>query len=314
MQLEQVGPGPAQIDFAVTRENGRLSPKLIELQGFPSLYGFQLVQAIESARYTPGGERLGYVLGGLDDDAYRSILHDAILGGHPAENVLLLDIDPPTQKTSPDFHVTEEICGIRSVCPTTVEKRGRELWYDRDGKKTRILRVYNRVIVDELQVKKISLPFSYTEPLDLEWAGHPNWYFRWSKHSLPRIDHPAVPKAFFLSDLERWPDDLENWVFKPLFSFAGVGVKVEVTAADLDAVPPEHRHHTLLMRKVEYAPVIETVDGNVSKAEMRVMVIWKDGKPMPLMFLIRLSQGKMMGVDFNRNRTWVGSAAALWEK
>jgi len=306
----------AQIDFAVTREGsgGALAPRLIELQAFPSLYGFQLVQAIEARRFTPDGGNLRFLLSGLDVDGYKALLRGAILGEHRPENVVLFDVDPPSQKTSPDFWVTEDICGIRAVCPTKVEKRGRELWYDLDGKKTRILRIYNRVIVDELQVKKISLPFSYTEPLDVEWAGHPNWYFRWSKHSLPEIDHPSVPTARFLSDFDRWPDDLERWVLKPLFSFAGVGVKVDVTKADLDAVPLEHRKHTLLMKKVDYAPVIETADGQQSKCEVRIMFIWSDHEPKPVTTLVRMSQGKMMGVDFNRNRTWVGSSAALWEE
>lgn len=305
------------VDFAITREGNRedgpLRPRLIELQGFPSLFGFQYVQSLESRRYAPDGERLAFLLSGLDDAAYRATVSDAILGGHSPENVVLMDLDPETQKTVPDFHATTAMTGVRAVCPTKVTKRGRELWYERDGRPTRILRVYNRLIVDELQAKKVELPFSYTEPLDLEWAGHPNWYFRWSKHSLPHLHHPAVPEARLLSSFDRWPDDLGDWVFKPLFSFAGAGVKVDVTPADLDGVPAEHRPHSMLMRKVEYAPVIATADGNFSKCEVRVLVIFRNGRPLPVTTLIRLSQGKMMGVDFNKNRTWVGSAAGLWE-
>ena len=305
-----------QVDFAVTREggrpDGRLVPRLIELQGFPSLYGFQLLQALQLRKLVPDGERLHFLLSGLDLDGYRRILGDAILGGVAPEHVVLVDLDPPSQKTYPDFAMTQTLWGVRAVCPTTLEKRGRELWYRRDGKPTRILRIYNRVIVDELQAKKAELPFSYTEPLDVEWVGHPNWYFRWSKHSLPGLDHPTVPTAVFLADLERPPDDLAHWVLKPLYSFAGHGVKVDVTKADLDAVPPERRRQTLLMRKVEYAPVIETTDGNRSKCEVRIMVVWKDAAPVPVTTLVRLSQGKMMGVDFNRDRTWVGSSTSLW--
>jgi hypothetical protein len=310
-------PSFAQFDFAVTRdgdrEDGELLPKLIELQAFPSLYGFQVAQAAESKRYCPDGERLHFLFDPPDEATYWRLLGDAILGGHPPENVVLVDLDPPTQKTVPDFRVTEDRFGIRSICPTKIEKRGRELWYDRDGRKTRILRIYNRLIHDELLSKRVELPFSITDPLDVEWANHPNWYFRWSKHSLPAIRHSAVPEARFLSDFDRWPDDLENWVFKPLFSFAGTGVKVDVTKADLDAVPDELRRQSLLMRKIRYAPAIETVDGTFSKCEIRMMLVWHDGRAVPLMPLVRLSQGKMMGVDFNKNRTWVGSAAGLWE-
>jgi len=305
-----------QVDFAVTREgndpDGALVPRLIELQGFPSLYAFQLLQAFELRKLVPDGERLDFLLSGLDPDGYRQAVGRAILAGHPPEHVVLLDLDPPSQKTYPDFAMTEKLWGVRAVCPTTVEKRGRELWYRRDGKPTRIHRIYNRVIVDELRAKRITLPFHYTEPLDVEWAGHPNWYFRWSKHALPWLDHPAVPKAVFLSDLDRPPDDLERWVLKPLFSFAGIGVKVDVTADDLAAVLPERRRQTLLMRKVEYAPVIETTDGNHSKCEVRIMVVWQEGAPRPVTTLVRLSQGKMMGVDFNKDRTWVGSSTSLW--
>jgi hypothetical protein len=201
---------------------------------------------------------------------------------------------------------------VRAVCPTRVEKRGQELWYDRDGQKTRILRIYNRVIFDELARKKIALPFDFREALDVSWAGHPNWYFRFSKYSLPFLSHSSVPEAHFLSDLPTMPADLDDWVLKPLFSFAGGGVRVDVTDSDIEAVPPEERPHTLLMHKVDYAPVIETTDGNFSKVEVRILFVWRDGEPLPVTTLARLSQGKMMGVAFNRDRTWVGSSGCLW--
>ena len=303
----------AVTDFAVTREpGGNLAPKLIELQAFPSLYAFQLFQTLALRDLCAEPARLDFLLSDLDPEGYRRTVGDAILAGLPPENVVLMDLDPLSQKTFVDFAFTEKLWGVRAVCPTRVEKRGRELWYDRDGKKTRILRIYNRVIFDELAHKKLALPFDFREPLAVSWAGHPNWYFRWSKHALPSLDHPSVPEAHFLSDLATAPTDLENWVLKPLFSFAGGGVHVDITAADLAAVPPAERPHTLLMRKVEYAPVIETTDGNSSKVEVRILFIWKDGQPLPVTTLARLSQGKMMGVSFNRDRTWVGSSGCLW--
>ena len=184
----------AQADFAIVEADGRLAPRLIELQGFPSLYAFQLLQGRLCLEMVPGhGEPLEFLLGGLDDVGYRRVVGDAILGGHPAENVVLLDLDPPGQGTYPDFAATEKLFGIRAVCPTDLTKSGRELWYERDGKKTRILRVYNRLIVDELVEKKVELPFRFTEELDVEWAGHPNWFFRWSKHALPGAAAP--PRA-----------------------------------------------------------------------------------------------------------------------
>jgi hypothetical protein len=305
----------AQADFAIVEIEGRLVPRLIELQGFPSLYAFQLLQGRLCLDMVPGhGEPLEFLLSGLDDVGYRRLVGDAILGSHPVENVVLLDLDPPGQGTYPDFAATEKLFGIRAVCPTEVTKSGRELWYERDGKRTRILRVYNRLIVDEIVEKKVSLPFRFTDELDVEWAGHPNWFFRWSKHALPGLRHPLVPEARLLSDFDRVPDDLSGWVLKPLFSFSGSGVKVDVTAQDLAAVPEKERSSTLLMRKVDYAPVVQAPDGGRSRVEVRVMFVWRDGKPVPVTMLARLSQGKMMGVKFNRDKTWVGSTSCLWPR
>jgi hypothetical protein len=303
----------AQADFAVAEADGRLAPRLIELQGFPSLYAFQLLQGRLCREMVPG-EDLAYLLSGLDDAGYVRVLGEAILGGLPAESVVLLDLDPPRQNTYPDFTATERLLGIRAVCPTDVRKRGRELWYERDGRATRILRVYNRVIVDELVRRRVELPFRFTEELDVQWAGHPNWFFRWSKHALPVLRHPLVPEARLLSEFERPPQDLERWVLKPLFSFSGTGVKVDVTPEDLAAVPEAERSRTLLMRKVDYAPVIEAPDGARSRVEIRVMFVWRDGRPLPMTTLARLSQGRMMGVKYNKDRTWVGSATCLWPR
>lgn len=306
-------PTFAVTDFAVTREeNGRLAPKLIELQAFPTLYAFQVAQCEELARITPGSEDLGWYLSALDAAGYKRVVGEAILSGLPPENVVLLDLDPPHQKTAIDFAFTEQLWDVRAVDPSVIDKRGRELWYERDGKLTRIHRIYNRLIFDELQAKGAHLPFDLTSRIDVSWAGHPNWYFRWSKHCLPELRHPTVPEAMLLSDLPEVPADLERWVLKPLFSFAGAGVKVEVTPEDLASVPEEQRAHTLLMRKVDYAPVIETTDGQRSKVEVRVMFVWRNGKPFPVTTLARLSQGKMMGVNYNKDKTWVGSSGCLW--
>ncbi len=307
-------PTFAVTDFAVTRgEDGGLVPKLIELQAFPTLYAFQAAQCEELARLCPGGgDEMEWYLSGLDTASYKRIVGETILSGLPADSVVLLDIDPPHQKTAIDFAFTQQFWGVRAVDPREIEKRGRELWYRPEGKPVRIHRIYNRLIFDELEAKGQSLPFDMTSRIDVSWAGHPNWYYRWSKHCLPQLRHPAVPEAHLLSDLPTNPPDLENWVLKPLFSFAGAGVKVDVTAADLEAIPEERRSQMLLMRKVDYAPVIETTDGGWSKVEIRVMFVWREEKPFPVTTLARLSQGKMMGVAFNKDRTWVGSSGCLW--
>ena len=307
-------PTFAVVDFAIARDGGeRLVPKLIELQAFPTLYAFQVAQCEEMSQLCPDPGRLRWFLSGLGDASYKKVVGDAILGGHQPENVVLLDLDPPSQKTAVDFAFTEQFWGVRAVDPSGIDRKGPELWYSRDGRPTRILRIYNRLIFDELpDAEAGNLPLGLREPLDVSWAGHPNWYFRWSKHALPDLKHPCVPEAILLSDLETAPKDLSEWVLKPLFSFAGSGVKIDVSPRDLAAVPAEQRAQTLLMRKVDYAPAIETADGHFSKVEVRVMFVWRGGKPFPVITLARLSQGKMMGVDYNKDKTWVGSACCLW--
>ena len=303
----------AVVDFAVVAEGRRNVPRLIELQAFPSLYAFQFLQSrMVRDRFTQAPEPLEFLLSGLDEAGYLRVVGDAILGGLSPENVVLMDLDPPRQGTYPDFTATEKLFGVRSVCPTTMTKRGRELYYDRDGRPARVLRIYNRMIVDELIEKKTELPFRLTEPLDVQWAGHPNWFFRWSKHALPRLRHPLVPQARLLS--EGIPVDLENWVLKPLFSFSGTGVIVDVTPEIVAAVPDAQRANTLLMHKVEYAPAIETTDGQRSRVEVRLLFVWREGRPLAVTTLARLSQGPMMGVKYNKDKTWVGSSACLWPK
>lgn len=303
----------AVVDFAVTEGPGGLAPRLIELQAFPSLYAFQFLQSrVVRDDFADAGPPLEFLLSGLDEAAYLRVVGEAILGGLPRENVVLMDLDPPRQNTYPDFAATEKLFGVRSVCPTTMTKRGRELYYERDGRTTRVLRIYNRLIVDELIEKKVELPFRLTDPLAVQWAGHPNWFFRWSKHALPGLRHPLVPEARLLSD--GVPKDLENWVLKPLFSFSGTGVQVEVTPQMVDAVPAAQRARTLLMRKVEYAPVVEATDGQRSRVEVRLLFVWRAGQPLAVTTLARLSQGKMMGVKYNKDKTWVGSSACLWPK
>jgi hypothetical protein len=307
-----------QVDFALTRDRDQadhpIVPRLIELQGFPSLYAFQLFQGRAFSDMAPGGAGLDFLLSGLDAEGYVALLGRALRGGHAAEHVVLLELDPEHQKTLADFTLTERLWGVRAVDAASLDVRGRELWYRRDGKPTRILRIYSRIVPDELQAKGTVLPFRFTDDLDVEWAGHPAWYFRWSKHSLPWLRHPAVPDARLLSELDRPPDDLDRWVLKPLFAFAGSGVKVEVSTTDLEVIPEERRSQMMLMRKVDYEPLIETVDDQRSKVEVRLMLVWppEDEAPTPVTTLVRLSQGKMMGVDFNRDRTWVGSSTSLW--
>lgn len=292
-----------QIDFAISNDSGLPEPKLIELQGFPSLYAFQAELDRLNRKYYAIPENFDSYFGRLNEDSYFSVLKQAILGGHKPENVILLEIEPHKQKTRIDFYITKEKVGVKPVCISEIKKEGNKLFYSLNGKQTEINRIYNRVIFDELLRKNITYNFDFRDQLDVEWAGHPNWFFKISKHSLPLIKGAFSPESYYLNQIDKYPDDLENYVLKPLYSFAGSGVMVDVNKESLDKIVD--RDNYILQHKVEYSPLIETPD-EFSRAEIRMMFIWID-KPVLVNNLLRTSKGKMMGVDFNKGKTWVGS-------
>jgi len=309
----------AQVDFAVVREkDGSLGPRCVELQGFPSLYTFQImltdVWATRLARLRGLGGRWRVFFSGLDRYGALALLRDAICGDHDPEEVVLLDLDPPHQKTYADFAGTRLWFGVDPVCPTELRREGNRLYRVKDGRSIRVRRFYQRIVFDELEQKRTKLPFEFRESLDVEWSPHPSWYYLWSKNSLLSLDHPAVPKTTRVSDLPRVPGDLSRHVLKPLYSFAGGGVNVDPTPADLDGIPAADRRDWILQEKVEYAPALVTPDGHGVRAEVRMMFVRpdRDAKMTLLFNLVRLSRGKMMGVNFNRDLDWVGASVALW--
>jgi hypothetical protein len=299
-----------QVDFGLVKDaSGTLQPKLVELQGFPSLYAYQAVLSQVYQEVFGLDKNLRYLHRGMDWEGYKALLRQAIVDKHDPENVILMEIDPLHQKTLPDFLVTEKLLGIPTVDIKEIEKQGKQLSYKKDGKRIPIRRIYNRAIVDELVRKKLKLNFRFDEELDVEWAGHPNWYFRMSKFSLPYLRHESVPKTYFLDRVSELPD-LEKYVLKPLFSFAGLGVLINPTKEDLAAIPAEKRHDYILQERMEFEPVIETPFGG-TKAEIRIMYIWVD-ELLPVQTIVRMGRGKMMGVDHNKNMEWVGSSAAFY--
>ncbi|MGI8432221.1 MAG: hypothetical protein ACR2MW_08035 [Chthoniobacterales bacterium] len=201
---------------------------------------------------------------------------------------------------------------MRPVCLTSIRKRGQQLFYEHKGREIRIDRIYNRVIFDELLRRPDLRPgFDFREDLEVQWVGHPNWYFRISKHSLPFLQSAYASPAYFA---DAFPADaaLDDYVLKPLYSFAGLGVEMDPTREKLAAL--EDPHAWILQQKVNYADFIPTTDGHRSKAEIRMMFLWpEEGDPILVNNLLRMSQGKMMGVDFNKEKTWVGSSIALHE-
>jgi hypothetical protein len=309
------------VDLAVCEEGGRLVPRLIELQAFPSLFGFQfLLLGCMRKTYRAIPRNWTSSFGGIQDEQYLDILRRTILADAKPENVVLLEIEPDKQKTRIDFAATEPLLEIQSVCITKIKKRGRQLFYDRDGTETHIERIYNRVIFDELARRPdLEMSFRFQEELDVKWIAHPNWYYRISKHSMPFIKTKYTTPTFFADEFPAFAkataggpagERIEDYVLKPLYSFAGLGVDMDPTHEKVTGLT--NPHEWILQKKVEYASFVPTPDGPKSKAEFRMMFTWSEkGEPVLINNLVRMSQGKMMGVDFNKDKTWVGSSIAL---
>jgi hypothetical protein len=320
---ESALPNIACVDFAIVRDaDGALVPRLVELQGFPSLLAFEVLQrdAWDAALNRIAGLEGAWSswFGGLDRAAFLELARRTIVGDHDPKNVILLDLDPPRQKTYADFLATSNLFGVEPVSLAALRKRGRRLYRTGPcGSELPVERIYYRVVIDELERREIALPFDLREPLDVEWSPHPNWFWIWSKFSLPFLDHPAIPSTRFVADLTATPDDLtERYVLKPLFSFAGGGVNMRPTSRDLAAIPAADLGRWCVQEKIAYGDVLQAPDGDGVKVELRMMYLRPDGQALPQAAtnLCRLSRGEMLGVDFNRDLTWVGSSIGLWRE
>jgi hypothetical protein len=303
-------------DFGICENAaGELEPQLIEMQGFPSLFAFQIYYPEVLKKHFDIPENFDNYLNDYNKESYLKLLKQIIVGEHNIENVILLEINPHEQKTRIDFYCTQDYLGIPIVSLTDLIREERNLYYMNEGKKIQVKRIYNRVIFDELLQQKEALGnfVDLTQELDVEWVPHPNWFYRISKFTLPFIKHPYAPETFFLNEVKQLPGNLENFVLKPLFSFAGQGVIIDVSKEDIANVKdPEN---WILQRKVKYADVIITP--NVpAKAEIRIFYFWKDGwqRPIAVNNLARLSKGKMIGVRYNMDKDWVGGSVAFFEK
>lgn len=304
-------------DFGIcVNDEGTHEPQLIEMQGFPTLFAYEvLIDQVFRKHFEVPANYSAY-LGGHDEQSYIADLKEILLGKHEPANVILLELFPHQQKTRIDFYCTQDYTGIQPVCLTELIREGKKLFYLRDGEKTEISRIYNRIIFDDLFQQNTEVQEKgklLFEELDVEWVPHPSWFYRISKYTLPLIRHPYVPPTFFLDQVKELPADLENYVLKPLFSFAGQGVVIDLTMEDIEKVKdPEN---WILQRKVKYADVIETPDVP-AKAEIRIFYFWKDGetRPVPANNLARLSKGKMIGVRYNKDKEWVGGSLCYFEK
>ena len=303
------------IDFGICEENGEIVPKLIEVQGFPSLFNFQNHLSQKFVSHYPFLSELTPFLNGLNPTSYLKLIEEVICNDFPKEHVILLEIEPEKQNTKIDFYYCHSDIGIPIVCVTELYQKGKQLFYKNEkGVEILVKRIYNRVIFDELDLRTdLQLNFDFSSDIDVEWAGHPNWFFRISKFILPYFKGKYFIETTLLSDLKEIPNDLENYVLKPLFSFSGSGVIFHVKREDIDAVTEKDLY--ILQKKVHYKPIIESPDGLV-KAEVRLLAVWKKDAPSPTLVtnLVRLSRGEMIGVKFNKDKDWVGGTVGMFEK
>ncbi len=311
---EQGRPTTMALDFAICEgPDGTYLPQLIELQGFPSLFCYQHWLAQMYRRYFDVPDHVHHLFDGLSEPSYLNLLKKWIINDHDPQTVVLMEIEPIKQKTRVDFELTKKYLGIDYVCISEVRRRGVKLFYKKNGKEVPIRRIYNRVIVDELQRRSdLALDFRLTDEVDVEWVCHPNWFFRISKFTLPFLRSRYVPHSVFVREHGLSPDVLHQYVLKPLFSFSGTGVVMDVTQHELDRLPDVSNY--ILQRKVVYTPFLQAPDGRV-KAEVRMLFLWLPGWSQPRLVtnLVRLSRGKMIGVDYNKNFTWVGGSVAFFE-
>jgi hypothetical protein len=335
---ESAHPNFLTADFGLIRNPaGTLEPRLVEIQAFPSVYAYQAVLCSSYKDAFGLSGALGNFLSGLDEEKYWKLFADTLLSGCEPENVVLTEIDPLNQKTLADFELTARRLGIAVVDIRSLEPIGSRLHYrNAAGRLVPIHRIYNRAIAEELIARDVRLPFDLTQPWDVEWAGHPNWYFLISKFSIPWLSrpslrYPVVPPAVFLSDflegngraelaaagVDLKPNTGPETVYselllKPLFSFAGKGIQFDPSQGQLEEIPAERRAGFLLQQRMRFEPTIETPHG-LTQAEIRILYLWPDGGSLtPALSLVRLGRGKMMGVDHNKNREWVGASAAFF--
>jgi hypothetical protein len=304
------------LDFGVCKdEQGNIVPKLIELQGFPSLYGFQVHLGDTYRTVFDISKDWDIYFNGLDRSSYIDLLKKTIIGPYQPDEVVLMDVNAPEQKTVVDFYLTEEYLGTPVVSLSDLIEKDGKLFYENKGSLKPIKRIYNRLIFDEIESDPdiFNKVVDIRKSFDVEWITHPNWFYRISKFTMPFLGGDYVPETRFLHQIESIPHDLENYVLKPLFSFAGQGVIIDVTKPDIEKITdPEN---WILQQKVHYEPVLQAPDDGV-KVEIRLLYLWPDGerKPTLAINLARLSRGKMIGVRYNKDFDWVGGTIGFMRK
>ncbi len=303
------------IDFAIAEnEQKEIVPKLIELQGFPSLFAFELLHdnAFHHAFEIPSN--YSPFLNQYNSEQYIAHLKKMVLGGNN-KHTILLEIKPEQQKTKIDFYQTQSLLGLPIVCISEIFQKEDRLYYHKAGNDVQIERIYNRMVFEEIQQQETPIQEKWEiirNAEGLEWVTHPHHFFRFSKYSIPFLNGISIPYTQFLHNLKEIPSNLDQYILKPLFSFAGQGVIIDLTKDILSEI--KDPQNWILQEKVHYAPVIETPSGP-TKAEIRLFYFWDNTlqKYIATMNLVRLSKGKMVGVNYNKTATWVGGSLAYFE-
>ena len=130
---------------------------------------------------------------------------------------------------------------------------------------------------------------------------------------MPLLSGKYIPKSYFLSDFDLKKEAIDQYVLKPLYSFAGSGVDLHPTAEKLENLKEKDQY--LMQKKISYEPIIESLDGKV-KAELRLMYLWDKTKSRPTLAtnITRLSRGEMIGVRYNHSFDWVGGSIGFSQK
>lgn len=298
------------IDFGICENDGRIVPQLIELQAFPSLYAFQ--QELQDG-YREVYATVKDCQSAHTREDYYQLLRETIISDCEPREVVLLEIEPHHQKTNIDFYLTAKELGISIVCLSEVVHHDGRLYYQKDGERIRIRRIYNRVIFDELDQKKGFVPgFDFKTELDVEWVTHPNWFYKISKYVLPLLTSSAVPATYYLNNYPA-DIDLKDYVLKPLYSFAGSGVILNPTRSDIDNI--QDKKNYILQRKVQYAPLFRDINGGHARAEIRLLYVWPENHDRPILMehLVRMTKAAMVNVDFNKKgEIWIGGSTAFF--
>lgn len=308
------------IDFAIAEgQDGKTVPQLIELQGFPSLFAFELLQAqaLEKVYHLP--KNFSPFLNGYSQETYLDFFKSMVLGDQN-KHTILLEIKPNEQKTRPDLMLTEAWLNVPIVCLSQIYLKNKSLFYQKNGTEFKIERIYNRVVYDELmqQAPIFIQQFKLLEQAEnIDWVNHPNHFFRISKFILPLLRHASIPEAYLLADWKNNQNatalNLDEYICKPLFSFGGQGVMLDPTIDTINAITdPEN---WMLQKKVTYAAAIETPSGP-SKAEIRLFYFWDKqiGRYVATNNLTRISKGPMIGVSYNNTATWIGGSISYFEQ